>query len=105
MSEGKCSYLRLIPYEPKQGAFVKRVVFRGQRFVTGRWYEITDPGFAKQLGDLKQVDTDPRSRPMFDVCANKTDMKKLVADEKRAIARAAASVEEPEVISRVSGSR
>lgn len=103
MSQEKCSYLRLVPYAPKQGAFVKRVVFRGQRFVTGRWYEVTDPGFVNDLSKLKQVDTDPRSRSMFDVCENNTAMKKLVADEKKAREKAAASAEEPEVISKVSG--
>lgn len=103
MAKGKgSSYARLKPYAPKQGYPTKRRIYRGARFITGRWYEILDPGFAKELAKLKQDEDHPiDSRDLMDVCESKPAMKKLLENEKKAKAKAMATSDAPETIATV----
>lgn len=74
--------VRLKPYNPKRGCFLRRFTYKGLRFQEERgWYRV-DLGVAKYLGDVRQVDSDPDSSPAFDVCTEE-EARALEEKEKR----------------------
>ena len=65
----KALYARLFPYAPRQGFTMQRYTYKSQTYVGGErptWYKVTKEQ-ADELRELLQDETDPRSRPLFDI--------------------------------------
>jgi hypothetical protein len=64
-------FVRLKPYNPKQGFVVQRYSYKGQSFVqddSGRstWYQVGVP-YSREIAELRQEDNNPRSPALFDI--------------------------------------
>jgi hypothetical protein len=79
--------VRIRKYNPRQGYVVRSYTYAGIKFLEGRgWYRV-DAGFAEQLAECCQVDTDPSSHPVFEIMSA-DEAEALEAREKAAAEKA-----------------
>lgn len=84
-----CMYVRLKPYNAKQGCLRKRYHYKGQLYAcdpeTGRplWYKIDDPELVADLSEHYQDPTAYNSPKLFDVADPETHGKLLGEEERR----------------------
>lgn len=63
-------FVRLLPANPRVGITVQGYTYRGYMFRGGErptWYEVSQ-ALADELSELRQVHSDPRSQPLFQIC-------------------------------------
>src|SRR3972149_4543544 len=81
------TYVRLKPYNPRQGLVVKRYLYKGANYVYDQnaqlsvWYRVT-PQLANELRELRQVEGDGLSAQLFDVY-KETEKRQIEEEEER----------------------
>lgn len=82
-------YARLFPWNPRQGYMVRGYNYREINFKGGErpnWYEISEE-LARELGAFKQIETDPRSLPLFQICTEEQKATLEQAEQGRYLAQ------------------
>lgn len=79
-------YVRLKPYDKKEGNLLQRLTVRSKRMIAGRWYRVEDE-FAKVLSEMRQPyppgQTSSAKTPLaFDVSSTKKEAEKVERESK-----------------------
>jgi hypothetical protein len=72
-------FCRLYPYAPRLGFHVQTYAYRGQKYRGGErpTFYIVDEDLAAELAELKQVESDPDSKPLFQFFTDQEEKERI----------------------------